>query len=691
MKRKMVIIGISYILGLFFASFFSLSRLWLLVIAAGCVYLSFLMFYKSEKVLLLSAAAFSAGLLLYMNYSFTVCLPVLQLEGVNTVFTGKVVASQVYDDEFTVYLLDGAFESGPEANILCMGDNFDCAYGDILTVWGTFSPPEGDYLYDSTRYYQGKSVFLQADSDCKYRVTYTEGYELIRSLARYRSQVQQRIYALGGQTGGGIAAAMLFGSRAGLEPSIESGFYQAGLGPMLSVSGFHLVLFTGLCGIIGRKTRLQRMLQFGLTVLLVILFSLVAMWPISVLRAGIMLLLSRSACLFFRKADGLNSLCISVIILTAVQPYLIHDTSFLLSVTGTFGISVFAPYMTEKLRPCHWYGVLGKQLLSGVLVTLCTMPICICCFSGASLLAPVSNVLLAPFCIILMICAIVIFFLGGLPGLPELCGQVIDAVGTFLADILKWTELNLPIAYPLGDEALPEITFTLCAALILAFFALRRRRVLYGLLTLSAAVLFARQIYVQCEFREKLRVAVLGRNAEQVIVISYGGDTHVIDRTGERKNAEHLLKYLTEQGLTRIDTLCIAENVTAMAPVYNEMLHAIDVEQVLTGTGHFLREKDTICLQIPEADEIHRIETEDYTIEISEGTLLLSAFGKTVFADSFEEKPEIDEYDYIIAGCPEQKCQQIWSFEGGEQVLCSGRNLELVLCEEKAIEIRRLE
>lgn len=691
MKRKMVIIGISYILGLFFASFFSLSRLWVLAVSAGCVYLSFLMFYKPKKVLLLSAVSFSVGLLLYMNYSLTVYQPVLQLEGANVSFTGKVLTSQIYDDEFTVYLLDGAFENGTEANILCMGNNFDCEYGDVMTVSGTFSPPEGDYLYDSTRYYQGKSVFLQANSDCEYKVMHTEGYALIRRLAYYRSQVQQRIYALGGQTGGSIAAAMIFGSRAGLEPSVESGFYHAGIGPMLSVSGFHLVLFTGLCEIIGRKTRLQRMLQFGLTVLLVILFSLVAMWPISVLRAGIMLLLARSACLFFREADGLNSLCISVIILTAVQPYLIHDVGFLLSVTGTFGISVFAPYMTEKLRPCHWYGVLGKQLLSGMLVTLCTMPICICYFSGASLLAPVSNVLLAPFCIILMVCAIVIFFLGGLPGLPELCGQVIDAVGTLLADILKWTELNLPIAYPLGDEALPKITFTLCTALILAFFVLRRRRVLYGLLTLSVAVLFARQVYVQAAFREELRAAVLGRNAEQVVVISYNGETHVIDRTGERKNAEHLLKYLTEQGITRIDTLCIVENVTAMAPVYNETLHAIDVEQVLTGTVGFLREKDRICLQVPETDETHRIEREDYTIEISEGTLLLSAFGKTVFAGSFVENPKTDEYDYIIAGHVERKCQQVWSFEGKAHILLSGQNMELVLCEDEAIEIRRLE
>lgn len=63
-----------------------------------------------------------------------------------------------------------------------------------------------------------------------------------------------------------------------------------------------------------------------------------------------MYLLMQSAPLLFRRGDTCNSLCIAGVLMTIGDPYLIQDASFLLSFVGTFGIGVFAPWLTKRLR-----------------------------------------------------------------------------------------------------------------------------------------------------------------------------------------------------------------------------------------------------------------------------------------------------------------------------------------------------
>ena len=692
MKRKMVVIGISYILGLFFASFF--SHLWLLVLmaAAGLFLVLMAVLHRLEKRVTLTALIFFfAGIFLYTNYTVQVYEPIAALQGVVTEFTGTVKSFTVYDNDFTVYVLDGAFRNGTEASVVCTAENFDCRFGDMLTISGSFSVPEQDYLYDSTQYYQGKSVFLQADSDCTYTVSYEDGYDLVRRLFNYREKIQRRIYAVGGKTGGSLSVAMIFGMRSGLDSRLENAFYHAGIGPMLSVSGFHLVLFTSFCNLIGRRTRLQRMLQFGMTVILVVLFSLVAMWPVSVLRAGLMLLIARSACIFCRRGDGLNSLCIAVMILTAIRPYLIHDAGFLLSVTGTFGINVFAPWMTAPIEPKHWYGVLGKMVLMNMLVTLCTMPICICCFSETSLLAPISNVLFSPMCIILMVCAILIFFCGGAPVISELCGYVIDCVGTLLSDCLLWMKTSLPVSFPLGWERLPQIAFVLCGIICLSFLLLRSRNAIYFLTAGSVLVLSAAQYFHHREFWKEPRLFVLGHCGEQVAVITYNGRTDVIDLTGDHRNADYLLTFLTRTGISHISALYMLQETPAMAASYDDALYGVTVDTVISAHSSAARSQDTICGQPVHISGSLQMDAGWCSISAAEGQLTLTAEGGTVQIQ--KRKPKEDtvwDSDFMLFGLRYTKVLCTPEGYAEDTAECAAEAIELIFHENGSISVRRM-
>ncbi len=693
MKRKMVAIGISYILGLFFASFLSQERFWIAA-AVGTIVFMLLLLTKAftPKVLLVSAVFFFTGALQYAGYTVNTYIPITSLAGEKSSFYGKISSSEVYDGDYASYIAEGTFSDGTEASVLCFTENYNCRYGDYIKISGTFSVPDKTYLYDGKEYYKGQSVFLEADSDCEYAVIYVDECQIIRKIAEYRDRIQRRIYSLSGRTGGSLTAAMLFGDKSALDESVESSFYHTGLGPMLSVSGFHLVIFSGICNVIGRRTRMQRILQFLITAVLTVLFTLVSMWPISVLRAGVMLLVSRGACLFFRSSDSLSSLCLTVVIMTCVQPYLIHNVGFLLSVAGTFGVSSFAPWIMYKLPLCGWSGGIIRTSFSAALVTLCTLPICICCFSETSLLAPISNVIFAPMCVVIMFCGIIIFFFGGAGGISHVCGYIIDIISTLLVDWMRWIELNMPVSYPCGWNSLHAAACILSAMVIVIYLISRSRKFVCVACAFSVFIMAAGQYICKNQFRDSLRIFILGRKDEQVIAVSYNGRTDAVDITGDRKNGDYLFSFLEKYGISSLQSLYIGNNVNAAAVVYNDLLYSYDVECVMSSTESEFSNEMRICSQPLIITDHYRIESPDYTISIEDDNFLIEAYGRLIFISPDEPYDNVQtSCDYGVFTINRQKAVFDMSGEGGEDVISYGNNMEIIIHADGSVEVRRLD
>ncbi|MDD6269958.1 MAG: ComEC/Rec2 family competence protein [Oscillospiraceae bacterium] len=692
MKRKMVIIGISYILGLFFASFFTSGNFWVMVPVIGTV-TAILILFKAVtlKTALVWSVSFFTGVFLYTGYLVDHYEPAVSMAGEKTSFSGMVKSSEIYDGGYASYILEGSFENGTKASVLCFTYNYDCRYGDYMKVKGTFAVPEKTYLFDSTEYYRGMSVFLEAESDCEYEVTYTDAHHIVRKVSSYRERIQRRLYALCGKTGGSLTSAMIFGRREKLDERIESAFYHAGIGPMLALSGFHLILFNGICNIFGNRTRLQRILQLAMTIVLTGLFSVIAMWPVSVLRAGIMLLIARSGCLFFRRADSLSSLCFSIIVLTFMQPFLIHNVGFLLSVAGTFGVTSFAPWIMEKLPLSGWSGAFAKTALSAVVVSLCTIPVCIRFFPKISLLAPISNIVFGPMCIIIMFLGIVIFFLGGESFVCTLCGKAIDAVSVLLTDCLLWMQDNILIAFPSGWAELSEAALILAAMTAGIYILTKSRKMVAFSAALSVVVMLSGQYILTRRFEDSLRIFVLGRSNGHIIAVTYNGRTDVAELSYDKKNPDYLRTFLNEYNITNIDTLYISGNANASASAYNKKLSGIKTERIFVGSELCYGKNGMICSKNAELAHEGTVTSSLYEISVSDGILTVSAYGKVMLVSHKEKiRPDSINCDYLtVLGKRKADLFEI-SAENENNLLCQCNNMEIVINENGTAYARRL-
>ena len=158
---------------------------------------------------------------------------------------------------------------------------------------------------------------------------------------------------------GGLLAGMLFSIRDGIPDSIAYPLDDAGLSHILSVSGLHLSILSGLLLGLCRHLRLRP----GVTLLLcsagVAVMVVAAGFALSVLRAGIMTLLYLAAQTVGRRSDGLTSLALAAVLLCAFYPPALGETGFQLSFAATLAILFLARPLSRWFLD-RWVALRGK-------------------------------------------------------------------------------------------------------------------------------------------------------------------------------------------------------------------------------------------------------------------------------------------------------------------------------------------
>lgn len=198
---------------------------------------------------------------------------------------------------------------------------------------------------------------------------------------------------------------MLFGVKATMPKDFFSALKRTGVLHIIALSGTNIsilvaTVYTTLLVICNRKTAI---LFSILTIALFINF--VGVSP-SVLRAGIMAILSLIAQYFGRQYWGLLSLVITGILMCSVKPNLIVDLGFQLSFMATLGMMLLAdsskkpnPRDLRSKIPGIRLGI-GSMITKNLRITLAaqifTLPIILANFGELSFVSPLTNLLVAP-------------------------------------------------------------------------------------------------------------------------------------------------------------------------------------------------------------------------------------------------------------------------------------------------------
>lgn len=564
--------------GLFFASFFNGGSDWLLLAVLLPVFYMISYFLKAEKKdMLIIAVSFAVAVGAATVREKLVCDRIMAYSGKECNFSGEIKSAEYYDNEKVLYIIEGEIDGTQKARLSFFTQDYNARQGDLISIENAkLEPLSVTYLFNEEEYCKSRNIFLSIGRYDSVEVEARQCRVFFRAIEDYRNKIVNEFCIRLGQQNGNILSGMVFGEDSGIEDGQKALLYRCGVGHILAVSGLHVSIIVALLMFMLDKLRLNRYFSFAVINFFMILMIIIVRYPVSAIRAVIMLDIMYSARLFRRQNDSLNSLSIAVLLICLSNPYVITDRGFLLSVSGTFGIAVFGPYMAKLVQGD---GLKAKTLRTAV-VMICTSlavtPFSILFFDETSAISPLSNMLIVPLCVAAMVCGVVYTLTAGLVAPLSLAEVLIDVV-VWITDKLGRAEIT---HFSCGSKKLFVIA-TLCAVFVGAVQLFLKSRKYTAVAIVSAVSVFAfSSSLLSLTEHFKFRIAVLGSGTNTAVAVTYKGRTDVIDLSGHYASPQYISKYLTSNGISEVDSLILTSDIQSVYTAYGKALELTDTKEI---------------------------------------------------------------------------------------------------------------
>ena len=456
-------------------------------------------------------------------------------------------------------------------------------FGDIVKIQGQYVKPQGQRNYkgfDYSLYLKSKKIFgsIRADNAEKVGVNNSIYFKYLGQVYKLKSTIIVRIENNIDNTNSQVLNAVLVGDKTSLEKEIKDSFRISNLSHMLAISGAHFSFIIMFCTFVIKRLKFKRFGQ-AITITLIIFFmTLTGMTP-SVVRAGIMAIISILSSILKRKTDIYTSLAVALFIQIINNPYVIFDVGLQLSFGGVVGISLFTKPIEEKLNR-----IKELKINSALAVTLganiIIMPIMMYQFSTISLTFVISNLLAGSLLGAIMILGFVSVILNIKPLYFVL--NLLVSLFSKIADICS--KLPLSLIY-VKTPSLIQI-FLIYFIIFLFYLILIERLNLFSIKQLFISLLIIIFILNYRIPNNNLIIhfidvgqgdSCLMLHKGYVIMIDGGGSSDSKYDIGENT----LLPYLLDRKITKVDYIIVSHFDSDHAQGFIYVLNHLKVENVI--------------------------------------------------------------------------------------------------------------
>lgn len=359
----------------------------------------------------------------------------------------------------------------------------EIAPGDVIQFVGTVYDI-GSGNYDIQRSFYGKNIYLGAYPTKP--VTRTSGRATVLStLMHARRWISDRLKAHLSEGAAALAISVLLGDKHDLPDGVYDDFKDAGIAHIMAVSGLHLSVWTVLVmHLLSRRGKNKRTAAV-ISMAFVLAIMALALFSGSVLRAGLMLLVYLFGFLLRRTPDALNSLGFAASVILLVSPTMCMSVGFTLSVLSTLSILTLAlPLLHPVEERLHRSFLLRpvKAALSAVLTTavisvcvaVVTLPVQVDSFETVSLVSVLSNLMILPVVMPLLVCSGLFVALAAVPGVSTALHWMLEKLARYCFFVAHKCG-RLPHAVLHVPNRLALLTLILSAILFLSGLLIVRR------------------------------------------------------------------------------------------------------------------------------------------------------------------------------------------------------------------------
>lgn len=423
---------------------------------------------------------------------------------------GRIVALQEKGDRWQVRLeLEQIEDStqtwrGCSGRLLVYADRDSLStlrVGQQLILEGRISrirPPYNPGAFDFSRYMRVQNIYFQAFcgvNDYRILTGPSSGRISLWTARQQRKGVAVLREHLSNDEAFGVGAALILGSRSGLDEGIREAYSQTGAMHVLAVSGLHVGMVALFLGYLLRRIRLRdrnvEWLKLAVQVGGIWGFALLTGASPSVLRAAGMFTMLILGVRLRRYANIYNTLAASAFLLLCFRPFMLMELGFQLSYLAVLGIVYFQPRLYRL-----WYvpSPAGRWVWKLVCVSLAaqitTLPISLYYFHQFPVYFWLSGLVVVPAAMLILPVGLALVAGGKVPFLSVVLGKVLLAIISGMNEIIQLIQA-LP-GHLIDGVWIGGITLCLLYAIVIfvvLFLEKRRRLWLYlamlGLLTIG--------------------------------------------------------------------------------------------------------------------------------------------------------------------------------------------------------------
>ncbi len=341
-------------------------------------------------------------------------------------------------------------------------------YGDLIRATGWLETPPTFESFSYRDYLARQGVHsLLRNADVEILASH-QGFFLWEWLYRYKAHALRTLLTLLPEPQASLLAGILLGVESGIPDDLNEAFVATGTSHIVAISGFNLSIIAGVFVAMAGRLLKGR----GKTLLPLVglwLYTILVGASAAVLRAAVMATVMIVARREERATHGPTSLAAAVLVMALVNPYVLWDVGFQLSLAATLGLIVYTKPVTkgfERLfarftdqeRAQQIVGWLSDALIVTIAAQITTTGVIIGVFRRLSLITLLTNFLILPAQQYVM-AAGGVALIGGLILRPigQLLGWAAWVFLTYTIVIVQWTATFPLASVELGNVTLPLV------------------------------------------------------------------------------------------------------------------------------------------------------------------------------------------------------------------------------------------
>lgn len=331
-------------------------------------------------------------------------------------------------------------------------------FGDLIIVVGRYHKRLINPIYQE-KYLKAQEIKIvkkYKDITIKKRIINYPNIVVLYHLNQFKywaiSQYETRL----SYNASALLSGMVLGAKEALSYDLYEKMKASGLAHLVVASGSNIALVAAT--ILAILSPLARVQKYGIAILIVWMYAIIAGMEAPIIRASIMISAIWASQLMGRKTSSIWILLITALTMIIIDPKIIFSISFQLSFTATAGLILYAPIIEKKLLrllpKSSIFAWITPIISQPIAVQILITPLLLHYFGTTNLLSILANIAVA-----LLVTPIV---LGGMLLLPlslfpvgdriitiplELALRYLNWVGGYTAG-LNFASLNQEISWP---------------------------------------------------------------------------------------------------------------------------------------------------------------------------------------------------------------------------------------------------